>query len=172
MRQCEGGGWRRRRGSGRRRKREWLKAGEREREREREREEDRSRQGLGNPSGNLRPSPLGSFGRSDDLSKIRTSIVHRGLSLNQTPSHPLRSISRHRPSAAAALDSTPETKGLAGTRGDPLFHFSIGQCRMFKCVFESDRPPELPPLHCTQGQQQGLITSICDSICLSVCLSI
>lgn len=48
------------------------------------------KEGLGKPWGNRTLGLLGSFSRSGDLSKIRTSIVHHSLFLCQTPSHPLR----------------------------------------------------------------------------------
>lgn len=51
---------------------------------ERRKDGERSRQGLGDPLGNLKPSPLSSVSRSDDLSKITTSIVHHSLSLSLT----------------------------------------------------------------------------------------
>ncbi len=138
-------------------------------ERERQRKRERSRQGLGNPLGNLKPSPHGSFSRSDDLSKIRTSIVHHSLSLNQTPSHLLHFISRHRPSLNAALDSTPETKGLAGTRGDPLFHFPLDVPISWMC-FEWDQPGTSSfTLHATAPNK---FNHFCHDIYLSMYLCI
>jgi len=104
------------------------------REAERERE---SKPGLGNPSGNLKPSPLGGVSRSDDLSKIRTSIVRLVSQSDSLSPSPL--ISRHRPSLIATVDSTPETKSPAGTRKHPPLHFPLDVSITSMC-FESDRP--------------------------------
>lgn len=80
------------------------------------RQTEKGRKGLGNPSGNLSPGSLGSFGRSDDLSKIRTSIVHLGSSLNQTPSH-LFHLSHVTVRPKLQFKSpTTETKNFVGTR--------------------------------------------------------